>query len=108
MPPVLAIRSDFLAGAAALKSLSLLSGPSGYNKRMNKATTSPRVADRAPPLITVSWSKVIGGLVLVIALVILFKGDEIQLAWSQRQVGPFKAAGNPLQAERTFGYLKEV
>lgn len=90
------------------KSLSRERLPPGYNKRMNKATTSSRVADRAPPLITLSWSKIIGGLVLVIAIVVLFKGEDIQLAWSQRQIGPFKAAGNPLQSERAFSYLQEV
>lgn len=49
-----------------------------------------------------------GVLVLITAIVILFKGNEIQVAWSQIGIGPFKAAGNPLQAQRAMGYLKEV
>ncbi len=52
--------------------------------------------------------RIAGGLLLVIAIVALFKGDAIQLAWSQRQVGPFKAAGNPLDAKRTFEYLQAI
>jgi hypothetical protein len=61
-----------------------------------------------PPLFRVRWSTLLGGLLLLAAVIFLFQGEAIQLAWSQRGIGPFNAKGNPLQAERTYGYLKEV
>lgn len=85
---------------------SLISPPARadrYNIGMKKTTpTQPR------PTFRIRWSTIFGGLLLLGAVVFLFQGEAIQLAWSQRGVGPFNAKGNPLQAERTYGYLKEV
>jgi len=74
---------------------------------MSKTTTSRRFEEGSQPL-SIRWTRIVGAILLIAALVILFKGEALQLAWTQRQVGPFKAAGNPLNAERAFGYLQEV
>ena len=75
---------------------------------MSKTTTSAAYTDRPSPPFAIPWTRVAGGLLLIVAVVLLFKGGDIQVALSQLQVGPFKAAGNPLNAERTFSYLEEV
>lgn len=71
-----------------------------YNGGMNKPPT--------PVAFKFRWSTVVGVILLVTGLVYLFKGNEIQLAWSQRAVGPMNASKNPLQPQRAFGYLQDV
>jgi glutaminyl-peptide cyclotransferase len=61
-----------------------------------------------PVAFRVRWTTLLGGSLLIIAIVMIFKGNEIELAWSQRAVGPFDAKKNPLQIDRAFGYLKDV
>lgn len=74
-----------------------------YNGGMKKAPSSE---PRSP--IRPRWSTIVGFVVLIGAVVFLVQGEAIQLAWSQRGIGPFNAKGNPLQADRAYEYLKEV
>ena len=64
-------------------------------------------ADLAPAQ-RIPWLTVAGVLLIGCAVIWFFQGDAIQVAWSQLGVGPFKAEGNPLQADRAYGYLKDV
>jgi hypothetical protein len=73
---------------------------------MSKTTTAADLAERSPAF-SIPWMRIVGVCILIVAILLIFMGNEIQLAWSQLQVGPLKK-GNPLDAERTFGYLQEV
>ena len=75
--------------------------------RYNSGMKTKPPAEPRPPL-RIRWSTFVGGAILLAAVVLLFQVEAIQLAWSQRGVGPFNAKGNPLDAARTYGYLKEV
>jgi glutaminyl-peptide cyclotransferase len=54
------------------------------------------------------WTTLLGAGLLIVAGVFIFWGDELHVAWLQFGAGQFVAAKNPLQADRAFGYLKDV
>ena len=56
----------------------------------------------------VRWTTILGVLLLVVAVVVIFKGEDLQIAWSQRSVAVYAPAKSPLQPDRAMGYLKEV
>jgi hypothetical protein len=61
-----------------------------------------------PVLFRIRWTAILGVILVIVALVLIFKGEDLQVAWSQRATAIYAPAKNPLQADRAMGYLKEV